>query len=358
MQVNGIQDATGNFLAVLEPQVNIKNVPWTLDAIRKKWDMIDEDPPFQRGEVWKLPAKQLLIDSVFCGFDIPKVYLRDRGTQVLDRYSIADGQQRLLALMQFFANKFPTSDNSYDKNATWCGKRFSELATPLQRRYRAFKLIVALVANADQDQIREIFWRLQQGSQLNPAEKRNCMPSQIGDAIRLMAATHSFFADANCPFPAQRRNRDDLCAHAFALETYGAERDLKAPNLRALYDEFSTRVPQSLPSTVARIMGQVKEINRAVPGCIKRKWGFVDVYLYLSLSDNKAVADPDDLGRKYSEFEGLRLTHNAAPQRLLEKANPTRKDKLLYEYIEVFKGSASLAGSLEKRHKSLKAFLG
>jgi len=337
--------------------MKIKNVAWTLDAIRAKWHMIDQDPPFQRGEVWKLPAKQLLIDSVFCGFDIPKVYLRDRGTKVLDRYSIADGQQRLLALMQFFNNEFPTSYSSYDKDATWCGKTFAELLRPLQGAYKAFSLIVALVADAEQDQIREIFWRLQQGSQLNPAEKRNCMPSQIGDAIRLMAATHPFFTDPSCPFSIQRRNRDDLCAHAFALETYGMKRDLKAPNLRVLYEEFSANVPQSLPSTVAKILVQMRDMNRAVPGCIKRKWGFVDVYLYLSLSKDKDVDEPDELARKYCEFEELRLKHNAAPQRLLEKTKPTRKDKLLYQYIEAFKGSASLAASIERRHDSLKAFL-
>ena len=41
-------------------------------------DKIFLDPPYQRsGDIWNLYKKQLLIDSLINGFDIPKLYLHE-----------------------------------------------------------------------------------------------------------------------------------------------------------------------------------------------------------------------------------------------------------------------------------------
>jgi hypothetical protein len=54
-------------------------------------------PPYQReGEVWTLYKKQLLIDSLINGYDIPKLYLHeyDKVRKIdgeLIKYAIVDG---------------------------------------------------------------------------------------------------------------------------------------------------------------------------------------------------------------------------------------------------------------------------
>ena len=45
-------------------------------SIRQRKGKIDPKPAYQRGAVWSLEKKQLLIDSLLRGYDIPKFYLR------------------------------------------------------------------------------------------------------------------------------------------------------------------------------------------------------------------------------------------------------------------------------------------
>src|SRR5690606_2200712 len=63
-------------------------------------------PFFQRRAVWKKGAKSLLIDTMFHGFPVPIIFLRDRG---IDRKTfepireVIDGQQRLRSIISYIA---------------------------------------------------------------------------------------------------------------------------------------------------------------------------------------------------------------------------------------------------------------
>src|SRR5260370_40798845 len=79
-----------------------------IDKIYKRRDRY-EIPDWQREEVWSLGKKQLLIDSILRGWKLPKFYflrLSENETEVVD------GQQRLTAIFEFFANEFPLPKNS------------------------------------------------------------------------------------------------------------------------------------------------------------------------------------------------------------------------------------------------------
>ena len=56
--------------------MNINMIPWPLYSVRTRETKIDPKPAYQRGPVWSLNQKQLFIDSILRGFDIPKLYLR------------------------------------------------------------------------------------------------------------------------------------------------------------------------------------------------------------------------------------------------------------------------------------------
>ena len=61
-------------------------------------------PDVQRELVWTKSQNQLLIDSLFKDFDIPKIYFRDIEVDGKRAYAVIDGQQRLNAI--FSSNKF------------------------------------------------------------------------------------------------------------------------------------------------------------------------------------------------------------------------------------------------------------
>ncbi len=330
---------------------------WTIDKIQAQRSAIDPDPPFQRGEVWKLPAQQLLIDSIFCGFDIPKIYLKDRGTNVLFKYSIADGQQRLLSIMGFIDDKFSCSSTSYSTTPFWAGKRFSDLTKKQQQKFLSYSLVVSIAADAEPDEIRELFWRLQQGSSLNPPEKRNCMPSQLGDEIRRMAEAHRFFTNKSAYFSSDRRGRDNICAHAFALQIYGSSCDLKAPMLKNLYEEYADGIATSVVQAVNKTLNFLAEVNQADAKIIRTKWGFVDLYLLIKDIEDGERPDAEEFAGKYADFEARRQKFNASPEPLIENSPSTKADRLLYDYIIAFRTSGGLAKNVRKRQTAISKLL-
>ncbi len=81
--------------------------------INSIYDKIDTAPEYQRhAELWNPEKRQLFIDSILSGYDIPKLYLH-----VLEKpkkrgkiYAIIDGRQRLETLWLFMNNKFRLGD--------------------------------------------------------------------------------------------------------------------------------------------------------------------------------------------------------------------------------------------------------
>src|SRR5882724_2253675 len=70
-------------------------------------DQIQLDPAYQRiSGIWTLEKRQLLIDSILNGFDVPKLYFHEFvpakkiGAKKY-RYAIVDGKQRIQTIWDF-----------------------------------------------------------------------------------------------------------------------------------------------------------------------------------------------------------------------------------------------------------------
>ncbi len=332
--------------------MKVRNVTWTVKKIQQMLPKINPKPQYQRGEVWKLASKQLLIDSILCHFDIPKIYLHDmRGVGHYD-YDVTDGQQRLRAIWDFLQDGFRLSDKSYESNAKWRGSLFSELVARHRNQIRRFKLVVAIISDSSNDEVRELFSRLQRGSRLTPPELRNSIPSQLGDVIRSMGDNHAFFTDPDCPFKAERFHHHDLCALAFAIELFQGKRDLKAPDLREMYTSFSGNVPQAAANKVGKVLTFMHEMQKTQPKSIRTKWGFIDLYWFIS-ERFPDLPKSSGLARKYAQFELRRHQHTAKPEVLLtgKSQKVPARDRRLYDYIVAFKTSGGTAKNVRRRHR-------
>lgn len=53
--------------------MELNKKPWPLATIFGIRDRIDTNPDYQRPPVWSISQKQLLIDTILCGYDIPKM---------------------------------------------------------------------------------------------------------------------------------------------------------------------------------------------------------------------------------------------------------------------------------------------
>ncbi len=175
-----------------------KSERWPLLTFKEYESDINPNPTYQRSSVWKPDQEQLLIDSILRKIDIPKLYLRETNSNGFT-YEIIDGQQRMRALWRFLSSKFQLSEEADvvlmgDKLFEVAECTYDKLPPKLKvERIHKYTLDVVIIQQATEDEIADLFFRLNNGTPLKPAEVRNAMPGEMTKAIRELAK-HGFFS--------------------------------------------------------------------------------------------------------------------------------------------------------------------
>jgi hypothetical protein len=345
--------------------MEIKVDVWTIAKLLAEKDKINEQPKYQRGQVWPLPKKQLLIDSILRGIDLPKLYLRVNEVGAF-KYEVADGQQRLDALYLFKQNKFPLSGReeagvklSSIDGVDYSGLTFQDLLSnykEIAKRFDECKITVALITKASENEIRTLFGRLQLGSPLNQAEKRNSIVSIVGSRIDNFVLNHRFFDSSK--INEARFTRQDHLAHALTLIFYSNKSDLKASLILDLYNAGKFTFPDHYVSDTNTVLKWMQRINANSSKKLSNKWAFVDMFwfLYQNLRTRK-LADIDDagLGKAYTMFENDRLLNYSNPKALITKAVVSAYDQRLYDYVIAFRTEGSRVKNMKLRHDAFQA---
>lgn len=332
--------------------MHFKSYNWPLEKISKIEGDINPKPQYQRAEAWDDSKKSLLIDSILSGFDIPKIYLRHTKGIGDHDYEVADGQQRLRAIWAFMADKLPLVGLT-GALAHLNDKVFSTLSAGDQDKLKQFELTVSVAYSASGEDIRELFRRLQYGVRLNSAEFRNSITSALGDSIRAMAESHPFCKVSQ--FSKARYKSDDLVAHAFAVQIYGSSRDMKAPDLKAMYFEYASEIDPAYAKKVNEILSFMRQMEKAIPGVIITKWGFVDLVAVLGKRSLTSL-DATALATKYQKWEFDRKQSMSIQDELAQANEGTRK-KQLFDYIQAFQKEGATKRNLAVRAQILENVL-
>jgi|GEM_PF-203097 len=334
-------------------------VAWTVDQLCRKnrRKSINPKPPYQRGHegVWALAKKQLLIDSILRGYDIPKFYFRESPDTDFT-FEIVDGQQRTRAIWEFLDGAFPLGSESDDlPDGDLANLHYLNLPPEAQDVFGGFPLTIVEIQDADDIEIRDLFQRLQEGTSLNPAERRNALLGNMRDFIAALAGEGK---DPNAVFPLTRikhtRNAwDDLAALCMALELHGGPTDIKAPELRRMYlqnQQFNLK--GSVAKKVVRIFNYMARVLTDAPPEMDIKWGFVDLYLALSQMDSHYVlTDREaDVATAYIGFETERRTAIASDPADLLLEGHDEWDRDLYYYIQAFTTGGGKKENVQIRH--------
>jgi hypothetical protein len=159
------------------------------------------NPEYQRGLQWKRRQQQLLIDSIFRGYPLPRFYFELRrttdplGTDI-STLDVIDGQQRIIAMTQFRNDEWPLLES--DKlplppavkqlPCPWGGLTFSGLPADLREQFLALELPIVLIEDAaTPDEVRDLFIRLQAGTPLTTQQVRDAWPGRVGPYIERLA---------------------------------------------------------------------------------------------------------------------------------------------------------------------------
>src|SRR5262249_46345055 len=150
------------------------------------------------------------------GYDIPKLYWRKTSK---DRYDVVDGQQRLRAIFEYHAGNFSLAkDSDPIDRIDPSGLRYKDLPHELRLNFDTYSLDVIVLSDTDEEEVREMFLRLQNGTTLKAQERRNAMGGNMRDFVKELAS-HPFFQ--HCAFANARLNFDLIAAQMTAIELNG-----------------------------------------------------------------------------------------------------------------------------------------
>ena len=113
-----------------------------IDKIFRRRDRYDI-PDWQREEVWNREKKQFLIDSILRGWKLPKLYFVKAPR---DNYLVEDGQQRLVAIFEFFSNELPLDPESEKK---FGGRLYQDLPRRVADSFDDFELEYDVIEDAN-----------------------------------------------------------------------------------------------------------------------------------------------------------------------------------------------------------------
>lgn len=225
-----------------------------IDKVYKRRDRI-EMPDFQREEVWSDVKKRLLIDSILKGWHLPKFYFRKVDSNT---FECIDGQQRLSAIFEFFDNELMLDDDlSQRYNAT----KYSQLNDDLSDRFDDFEIEIEEIENATDEDLEELFKRLQLGTPLITAEKINAVMGQMRNFCHDIA-DKPFFHDKIALRDTRYSHFEIVVKWAF-IEARGIQPQMRLPQLESLLRENRTFSRQS--DTARKIIGAVDFLDRAFP---------------------------------------------------------------------------------------------
>jgi hypothetical protein len=251
--------------------------PWNIGKLWLQKNRINLDPPYQRESgVWSIEKKQLFIDSVLNGFDVPKLYFHDiEAKKEPFGFAVIDGKQRLGAIWDFLdpsgfslASDFTfTGDGTFfvDGPAPQKGTKYSEFTPAQQEYFKSQTIDVVEVEGADEEDIEELFSRLNNGEPLNAAEKRNANSGDMANLVRDIAKDPNF--TELMKFSDKRMSYHEVAAKLLRLELshmegQGIFADLKKKFLDALVIKNKSMPTSQATGLRSRVSKNIKELGK------------------------------------------------------------------------------------------------
>jgi len=210
--------------------------PRALDKLYKRRDRV-EIPDWQRGKVWSPKKKQKFLDTILKGWHVPVLYFRKIGDEI---FECVDGQQRLTAIWEFYDNSISLSDES---QKLYGGPLYKDLKPSISDKFDDHVLQIEEIEDATDDEVKELFQRLQLGTALNTPERLNALEGGLRDFLRKLSQ-HAFFKESIAARDTRYANLD-TCAKVAFLELRGIQLRLRFSDLEKMFKENASFSPES-----------------------------------------------------------------------------------------------------------------
>ena len=324
--------------------MEISKKPRSLLSVCGYKSRIDTNPDFQRPAVWSLGQKQLLIDTILRGYDIPKLYWRRLG-KTPEQYEVVDGQQRLRAIFEFHAGDFQLAKDPDDIDGIVVSKmRYDDLPEELKHRFDNYDLDVIVPTDTSEDEVREMLLRLQNGTSLKAQEKRNAMPGKMRTFIKDLAQPPFF---SRCNFANSRFTHDFVADQMTAIELNGGPCHVRNSNLNTLYEsQLDFDAAGVKARKIRRVLEYLAQAFTEKTPKLER-FSVVSLYALVShcLEKYATQGRQDALRTWFIQFESMRAAQDQLP---VDKADPE-----IMAYKERTSHSTDAQDSIQWRHDLL-----
>jgi hypothetical protein len=193
---------------------------WNLKDFKEYFEQgnLNLEPDYQRSRVWSDDQRYGLIDSLMQSFPIGLVMLNVipivEDDVAVNKYDVVDGQQRIRTVLEYMLGSEEWAKLTKREDF----QPFSSLKAALQRKIYGYKVPIALMTKFEDDEITEIFNRLQEGKALKPGEKLKAITASKAYPFIKDLAQHKIFAERQ-----QNRDAHWMLAAAFFKAAYSKE---------------------------------------------------------------------------------------------------------------------------------------
>lgn len=298
---------------------------------------LDDDkffiPPYQRKFIWKVTQQKLFIDSLFKKYPIPLIYLRQKE----NTFEILDGQQRIMTIIKFMNNKLPVKFDGKDVF-------YDDLSSEQDEVFRNQKLSAKIFINYNDEEISEVFYRLQMGTSLHPGEVihsmacnkmrnfiHNVLYGEYNDNNEKIKQGNVFFA--NIKRPNSRYQLELLMARLLKLEEAGVPITLYVQSIYDMLRKKSNYHTFSEHNAIAKnCLRNINYMNRLLDQVYKfidKDHFVITFYLFVKYLRENYCLDEDIEKIKnffYAFFEKFNCPDFKGPE-ILEWKGKTQNDE-------------------------------
>ena len=352
-------------------EIEIRTDQTISDLVKlRKEDILRVNHEYQRGLRWTLPQQQMFLDSIFRGYSIPAFYFhkntKSAGGFANTYLDIVDGQQRINAIYKFSEGNFPLLDPSAasgigfpnfvkDEPCPWAGKRQEELSEELKGRMGDQQVVVYEITT--ENEIRDLFIRLQGGTPLTPQDKRDSWPGNFTEFVLRVGGKADVPKWPGDPvfleiakFSNESRRRQ-LAAQIFMI-LWSLKKEMKFCDIKsANIDEFyHHHVDFSGESAEAKRFREIGQKLHALLNGGPRQVGHYLIHLFLlvdSLLDEFVSGSWEhNLSRRLAEFDRRRV------QAINDEKNRQDSEfrKYYTEYGRWTQTQSDMARTIMRRH--------
>lgn len=307
---------------------------WKLSELYERRYQINF-PVFQRGNVWFQDKQRLLIDSIFRGIDIPKLYLQ----KTTEGWDCIDGHQRINTIVGFFDGEFKYNNTLFER-----------LTDAEKEDFENYKLTITEVTEISEEEVRLLFIRLQLGVPVNSGEKLNAIKSNMGDFVREIAK-HPFLIKVG--IPSRRFAKEQVCAqicnNSLLMRKTREFRNSKyedLANLYRLYKNFDLKSEEA--EFILKVLDKLEEIFSYKATIIRNRAAIVSIYLMVEemMYQNEIEGKEKIVKEFYLKF--------LAQLKKEVRAGIDAKNRFLIQYQSRIIQAADTKSSISERHRKLK----